>query len=460
MKKVVSLLISLLFTVNIFAANSGYDENDLNVKLFKELEQQQGTKITIQEAIKMALKDSYQVYSATKNKEIAEEALNQANSSYYPYIDFEASYNRALLRAKALNSDDKMVETSIVNNTYTAQLKANWVLWTGGKIKNTREYIKLQAESSDYQLKHVKSLVTKTVINYCYRIIYASALVHVQETYLDVAKQHLDETKARYKQGLSSNLDILTQQVRVDNIVPQVLLAKRDVELATLSLRQILNKDPEAPIFLTWTEKDLELPETEDIQKLYEIAYQKRPELIVSKLAMDIAEANLKIARADHYPNLAAYGNYGYFGYTKEGLPDNNHYYWGANAGLSLSMPIFEGFSISSKVKQKEMYYEDAKASYENQKKNIRIQVKSAWLSLEEAKKRIESTKGVVAQAQENFNSKMLRYKNGLISQLELNDAIYDLNTSELSFVQAINDAQLALSDLNYSVGMETKDYE
>jgi len=123
-------------------------------------------------------------------------------------------------------------------------------------------------------------------------------------------------------------------------------------------------------------------------------------------------------------------------------------------------MPIFEGFSISSKVKQKEMYYEDAKASYENQKKNIRIQVKSAWLSLEEAKKRIESTKGVVAQAQENFNSKMLRYKNGLISQLELNDAIYDLNTSELSFVQAINDAQLALSDLNYSVGMETKDYE
>ena len=460
MKKVVSLLISLTFTVNIFAANTGYDKNDLNVKLFKELEQQQGTKITIQEAVKIALKDSYQVYSATKAKEIAEEALRQAKSSYYPYIDFEASYNRALLRAKALSSDDKMVETSIVNNTYTAQLKANWVLWTGGKITNTKEYIKLQAESGDYQLKHVKSLVAKTVANYCYRIIYASALVHVQETYLDVANQHLDETKARYKQGLSSNLDILTQQVRVDNIVPQVLQAKRDVELATLSLRQILNKDPEASIFLTWTEKDLAVPELPDIEKLYDIAYQQRPELLVSKLAMDMAETNLKIAKADHYPNLSAYGNYGYFGYTKEGFPDNDHYYLGANVGLSLSLPIFRGFSISSQVKQKEMYYEDAKASYENQKKNIRIQVKSAWLNLEEAKKRIESTKGVVAQAQENLNSKMLRYRNGLISQLELNDAISDLNTSELSFVQAIYDAHMAMSDLNYSVGMETKDYE
>ena len=353
-----------------------------------------------------------------------------------------------------------MIETSIVNNTYIAQLKANWVLWTGGKIKNTREYIKLQAESGDYQLKHVKSIVAKTVTNYCYKIIYASALVHVQETYLDVAEQHLNETKARYKQGLSSNLDILTQQVRVNNIVPQVLLAKRDVELSTLSLRQILNKDPEAPIYLTWSEKDLELPEVEDIQKLYEIAYQRRPELIVSKLAMDIAEANLKIAKADHYPNLSAYGNYGYFGYTKEGLPDGNHYYWGANAGLSLSLPIFRGFSISSQIKQKELYYDDAKASYENEKKNIRIQVKSAWLNLEEAKKRIESNKGVVAQAQENLNSKMLRYRNGLISQLELNDAISDLNTSELSFVQAIYDAHVALSDLKFSVGMETEDYE
>ncbi|MBQ4178672.1 MAG: TolC family protein, partial [Elusimicrobia bacterium] len=100
------------------------------------------------------------------------------------------------------------------------------------------------------------------------------------------------------------------------------------------------------------------------------------------------------------------------------------------------------------------------KASYENLKKNIRIQVKEAWLSLEEAKKRIESTKGVVERAQENLNSKMLRYRNGLISQLELNDAISDLNDSNLTYVQAVYDAHVALSNLNYAVGMETEDYE
>ena len=137
-----------------------------------------------------------------------------------------------------------------------------------------------------------------------------------------------------------------------------------------------------------------------------------------------------------------------------------NHYYWGANIGLQFSMPIFHGYSVSSQVKQKEMYYESAKASYENLKKNIRIQVKEAWLNLEEAKKRIEATKGVVERAQENLNSKMLRYENGLISQLELNDAISDLNESSLTYVQAVYDAHIALSDLNFAVGMEIEDYE
>ena len=54
----------------------------------------------------------------------------------------------------------------------------------------------------------------------------------------------------------------------------------------------------------------------------------------------------------------------------------------------------------------------------------------------------------------------MLRYRNGLKSQLELNDAISDLNDSNLTFVQAVYDAHVALSNLNHAVGMETENYE
>jgi len=430
--------------------------------LFEEIQQQEGTKITIKEAVKIALTDSYPVYSATKMNEISKEVLRQTKSSYYPKVSLDATYNRALLNPQSYTPlTDSIIEYDL-KNTYLAKLNANWVLWTGGKIKNSTQYAKLNAQSSDYKLRDIKEQAIKSVINYCYTIIYASALVHVQETYLDIAKQHLEQTKERYKQGLSSNLDVLTQQVRVDNIIPELLQAKKNVELATLYLRQILNKDPETALYLTWTDDDLLVAKTniQDINALYDLAYERKPELQVSKLAVDMAEANVKIAKAGHLPTLAAYGNYGYNGYTKEGLPDGDHYYWDSSVGLKLSLPIFEGFSVQAQIAQKEKYYEDAKASYENMKKNVRIAVKAAWLNFEEARKRVSTTMGVVGQAQENVNSKMLRFKNGLISQLELNDAISDLNTSNLSFVQAVYDAEVALSNLHYAVGMEIEDYE
>ena len=99
-------------------------------------------------------------------------------------------------------------------------------------------------------------------------------------------------------------------------------------------------------------------------------------------------------------------------------------------------------------------------AAYQNKLKNVRIEVKEAYLNLEEAKSRIEATRGVVQQARENLNAQMLRYRNGLSSRLELNDATANVNESDLQYVQAVYDAVIALSDLKFAVGVEVPLYE
>ena len=146
------------------------------------------------------------------------------------------------------------------NNTYSAGLNLNQTLWAGGQVKNTARLAKVTAEEGAYNLKHVRDLVTKAVVKYCYGIIYASAYIRVQEESLEVARQHLQETQAKYKQGLASSLDVLTQKVKVENIEPTVIQARKNFELSNLYLRQILNRDPEDKIYLTWSRQDLELP--------------------------------------------------------------------------------------------------------------------------------------------------------------------------------------------------------
>ena len=283
----------------------------------------------------------------------------------------------------------------------------------------------------------------------------------MQEEYLDIAKQHLAEAQAKYKQGLASNLDVLTQKVKVENIEPLVLQAKKNFELGNLYLRQILNRDPEDNIYLTWSEKDLRLPPTPSLDELYRIAMERRPELMLSKLTVDAAHYNINIAKAGHMPILALNADYTYNGVTENGFPQHaSDYYWSSSAGISLSIPLFEGGKVSSQVAQKELAYEQAVAEYQNKMKNVRIQVKEAWLNLEEARSRIEATKGVVDQARENLNAQMKRYRAGLTSQLEVNDAISNVNDSDLQFVQAVYDGAIALSDLKLAVGAEVELYE
>ena len=434
------------------------DKNAAN-NLFAVREEVEGEKITIADAIRMALSDSYQIIDAQKTKEIYEEQLAEANSYFYPSISVDGSYSRALKKGQIIMGSNRIEIGQ--NNTYTAGLNGSYVLWSGGQIRNTARAAKVGAETGFYNLRHVQDLVTQQVVKFCYDIIYAAALIRVQEEYLDIAKQHLDEARAKYKQGLASNLDVLTQKVKVENIEPLVLQAKKNFELGNLYLRQILNRDPEDNIYLTWTEKDLRLPATPSLDALYQIAMERRPELKLSKLAVDAAHYNINIAKAGHMPVLALNADYTYNGVTDNGFPQHKQdYYWSSSAGVSLSIPLFEGGKVSSQVAQKELAYEQAVAAYQNKMKNVRIQVKEAWLNLEEARSRIEATKGVVDQARENLKAQMKRYRAGLTSQLEVNDAISNVNDSDLQFVQAVYDGAIALSDLKFAVGAEVELYE
>lgn len=419
-----------------------------------------GEKITISDAINMALSDSYSVIDAEKLKAIYEEQLTEARSNFYPKLSLDASYSRAIKKARFAMDGGNMIEVG-KNNTFAAGANLSQVLWSGGQIRGNVNLAKVMAQEGVYNLKHVRDLVTQQVVKFCYDIIYASAYVRVQEEYLKIAQQHLDETRAKYKQGLASSLDVLTQKVKVENIQPTVMQAKKNFELGNLYLRQILNRDPEEKIYLTWTRKDLTLPQVPELDVLYQKAMEYRPELILSKLAVDAAHYNVDIAKSGHMPVLALSADYTYNGLTDQGFPTaKQDRYWSSNAGLTLSIPLFEGFKVSSQVAQKELAYEQAVAAYQNKLKNVRIQVKEAWLNLGEARNRIEATKGVVEQARENLDAQMQRYRAGLTSQLELNDAIANVNDSDLQYVQAVYDGAIALSNLKFAVGVEVELYE
>ncbi len=461
MKRTISLALILSMAANIFAplplsaASNGVKKQSGGVDLFALKDTDQEGAITMEEAVAIAMKDNSTIQIAAKNAEIYAQQVRQYWSSVYPQITASGSYTRAL-RAQEIITSMGAFKMSL-DNAASASVEGSLILWKGGAVKAGIKAAQYASQSGYLELEETRNNIKDLVTTLCFGIILSHALIQVQQENLNIAKDHLKEITSKYKQGLASDLDVLNQKVKVSNSEPPLIEAENSYELGLLTLRRVLNKDPQDPLSLTWQLKDILKVEIPSLDELYKMAKENRPELVISDLSVQIADENIKIAKADHYGSIAAFANVSYTGTSDHIMipVENDNSSWGSNVGLRVSIPLFEGFRVSSIVKQRELAYDQAVLQARDTERNIRIEVKRCWLNLNEAKNRIKATKGTIAEARKNLERTNIRYRNGLASRLDLDDSALLLHDAELQYVQAVHDAFTALSNLNYAVGKE-----
>lgn len=454
MKNKKMLIVALVFgLINSFAfAQTARDGVDLFA-----LQNADENAITIDQAIEIALENNSSIQIAQKSAQIYDQQVKQYWSYVYPQVNLSGSYTRTLHPQEAITSMGKFRMS--LDNATSATAEASLLLWKGGAVSAGIRMGKYHSQSGYLQLAETQNLIKDNVNTLCFGIILSHALIQVQKENLDIAKDHLNEIQQKYKQGLASDLDVLNQKVKVSNTEPSLIQAKNAYEIGLLTLRRLLNKDPQDELSLKWDLKEILAYEIPDLDELYTIAQNNRPELIISQLATKMAKEQVNIAKADHYGSLTAFANATYSGSSNEVIIPMSSYNssYGTSVGLRLSIPLFEGFRVSSQVHQKELAYEQARIQEQDALRDIKIEVKRAWLNLNEAKERISSTRGTIGQARKNLHSTNLRYRNGLASRLDLDDAALLLHDAELQFVQAVHDGYVAFSNLSYAVGKDLK---
>lgn len=454
MKKEIILLLAACLFFNTAAAPVSSAAPKSGVDLFK-LSGADKDAINIHQAVEMAMSSNSDILIAQKTAQIYEEQVRQYWSYVYPQLSISGNYTRALQPQEAITSMGKFRFS--LDNATSATAEATLLLWAGGAVSAGIKMGKMFEQSGAFQLSETKNKIRDLVTTLCFGIVLSHALIQVQQENLNIAKDHLKEIQAKYKQGLASDLDVLNQKVKVSNSEPPLIQAKNSYEVGLLTLRRLLNKDVQDSLSLTWKIEDVLKIKTQSLEELYDSAAQFRPELVVARLNRDIAKEHINIARAEHWGEISAFANAAYAGSSDKVLipmsSDNSSY--GASAGIKFSLPLFEGFRVDSAVKQKQLAYDQAQISYQDARRNIRIEVKKAWLNFNEAKQRIVSTQGTIDQARKNLAQTNIRYRNGLASRLDLDDSSLLLYNAELQFVQAVHDAFVALSALNYAVGKE-----
>ncbi len=406
--------------------------------------------MTLGDAVDLAMKNNVAVIDAEKDRLIYKEKIREYWGGVYPQLSASAQYTRNFETPYFFIGGKKI--PAGLNNAYSASLNFQQVLWAGGKVNTGIRMAGLYSDSSAEQLRSAQNMVRKSVTQLYYSVLLSSAMAGIQEETLNLSRQHLDTIRAQFRQGLASDLEVMRQEVEVSNNEPAVTQNRNYYEEGLLTLKKLLGLDTDDDVSLSGAMNCGAAP-GQPLADLYRLALLNRPENRLAELQKRLAAQNVSLERSGHYPYLGAFASRQFQAQDNNGLPTASERSWSMSAGVSLNLPLFSGGSVSSRVQQAELALEKSDSDLKDEERGIRIDVKKAWMDLNEASQRLASQVAAVDTARKTLSATELRFKSGLAGQLDLNDATLALNKAQTLYSQAAYDVCSAGAELDWAVG-------
>jgi outer membrane protein TolC len=266
---------------------------------------------------------------------------------------------------------------------------------------------------------------------------------------------HLSDAERFFEQGLVKKDELLKARVRRTEADLAVLQAENGMALASVALENAIGEKLGPGATFGWTPA-APLPEI-DLTTSLEKARSGRPEIAAVRAARRAAEAGKGLARGGAFPSIAVFGS---LGYGKPGIDFIGKKwmdYWVFGAGAEWN--LWSWGKTSSQMRQAELKSAGLSETLRQIEEGVALEVTQACLRLDEARRRLELTAEMEAQAQESFRVAENLYRQGQSSHTEFFDAQSECTRARLARVQAEIDLMLARGNWRKAVGESSNAY-
>jgi outer membrane protein len=427
--------------------------------------------LTLEDSIATALKNNPNLRSAEEKVKIAEQKVNEARASFMPSISGSGSYTYAgklpemqfdfssllggLTQPQGAPSESAAITSggggsiAIGNkHTYNAGISAQQPLFTWGKIANAHKQSKISLEAEKQGLESVKQQVAFDTTKAFYGVLLTDELVKVTEMAVEQVKAHVKTAQDLVDAGMATNFDLLRAKVQLANTQSQLIKMQNLLKLTKDGFKNTVGLNLDAQINLKgdFSYKPMEL----ELDKLLESAMKNRPEIKQLEFQEMMGEKIVSIVKAGNKPNLALAYNYNYTSNAAKLGDVFNRDEWNNtwNVTLALSVPIFDGLATRARVKQAKSAVKQIQIGKEQLMNGITLEVRSSYMSFQEAKDLLQVQVETIQQAQESLRIANLRFKNGMLTSVELMDTELALTQAQTNYTNALNDYIIALAKL------------
>lgn len=421
------------------------------------------TELTLEQAIKIALQKNSSLISNENELQRSKSGLTAAYGNFLPKLnafgtaDWYRSEEAGI--TKVVDGINIVVPPSTTETrSYGVGASTSIVLFDGlsnfaslSKNRNNVEAVKLSIEQK-------KQEVVFQTINLYYSIVEADQLLRVGEEDVKQQQKNLETIEERNRLGSVTKADVYQQQVQLGNAELQVIQQSNTLETAKSNLLYYLGLDvlEDYKYSGNLTDRELNILGTDintDFARMNDLvneALQNRKDYLAQKLNLDSYQDNITIAKSGHLPQLSGSASYNSYSNTVSGIFDSHNY----AAGLTLSIPIFSGFSTYNAVQSAEVDAMNYELQVRDSERQIKQTIQKSFLDLEAAKKQLLVTEKNVKAAEENLKIEQEKYNLGSGKLLDVLIANTSYQTAKTNYINAQFNYIRLSDELKYNLGV------
>jgi outer membrane protein len=403
--------------------------------------------LTLPDAEKLAIKNNPRVSVARLLAMAQHQVVRETRSAELP------TANAAITAVQAEDASRISAGTVTASRLFThagAGGGFTQLITDFGKTNNLVKASKLQEKAQNANALATTEDIVIATDQAFFDALQAQALLKVatQNTY---TRQTTQSQISSYTQNkLKSTLDLSFADVNLSQARLLELNARSNADSTMAALDAVLGLDREVTYDLVEDTSPLTAPPA-DAGQLIQLALQQRPDLQALTLSQQAAVKFSHAERDQKLPSITAAGTVGSVPIRPAQYYVQN---WWGGIGVSLNIPIFNGFLYSAQAKEASIHAEADSEKARELKDRIVRDVRTAWLAANTVYQSVAVNQELLKQADLALSLAQTRYKLGLSSIVELSQAQYQQTDAAIGYTNAQYQYRLALATISYQIGM------
>ena len=424
--------------------------------------------LSLEKALEIALSDNPTIQVAGLEIERQDWVRKQTIGSLLPNVSVQSQYSYSIVKQEMAKGLSFGADNTI-NNTASLSLPLY-----APTVYETLKMNRTQMEQAVESARSSKINLTNEVKKGYYNILLAEQSLSVLKESEKSIAETVANTEKMYQQGLASEYDLLSAQVQLSNLRPNIVQTENSIKATKLLFKMYLGLPADSDFVLEGSLDDFADEVALAIIPTDSVDLSNNTDLRSLEFQRKLLEHQLRMTNASRLPTVAAFSTFMYSGNDNSmnfgeiiggsmggmgggsSAPTTKKEWWWQkplSAGISISIPLFSGGRNLNKAHEIRNTLRQLSLQRDYLAESVNVQVESAFNNIMTAKEKMTSNELTVRQASKAYEIAQVRYNAGTGTILELNSSELSLTQAKLNYSQAIYDFLAARADYEKIIG-------